>query len=251
MWHDLTHRIDADTPRLPFLDAPRITALDEPLLEASELTIATHAGTHVEAPRHRFPDGDGIDAYPPDRFLGGGVAWSPDAGARDPITADALAPVLDARSPGDALLVGTGWDTHAGTPRYEDHPYLTPAAAEQIADAGLSWVGFDTPTPENPAALADDPDPADPAAFPVHTALLGADVLVAENLRGVERVASPEGTSVDVAALPLPIADGDAAPARVAARRARGATEPDHEANRRATAERAVEHDSETGGRRG
>ena len=91
-WHDLTHRIDADTPRLPFLDAPRVTSLEEPLLAASELVVATHAGTHVEAPRHRFPDGAGIDAYPPSRFLGEAVAWSPDVGARDPVEATDLAP---------------------------------------------------------------------------------------------------------------------------------------------------------------
>jgi kynurenine formamidase len=218
VWHDLSHRIDADTPRLPFLDAPRVEPLSEPLLAASELTVATHAGTHVEAPRHRFPDGDGIDAYPPDRFLGEAVAWSPGVGAREGVTVDALSPVLDGLREGDALLVHTGWDEHAGTDRYEDHPYLTPDAATAVAEAGVSWVGFDTPTPENPATLADDPDPADPDAFPVHTALLGADVLVAENLRNVGRVASETGARADVTALPLSVADGDAAPARVAAR---------------------------------
>lgn len=217
-WHDLTHRIDADTPRLPFLDAPRVTSLEEPLLAASELTIATHAGTHVEAPRHRFPDGAGIDAYPPDRFLGEAVAWSPDAGARDPIEATDVERVLADLAPGEALLVHTGWDEHAGTDRYEDHPYLTPGAAEAVANAEASWIGLDTPTPEDPAALADEPDPADPEAFPVHTALLGADVLVAENLTNVGSVAAGEGRRVDVAALPLPVGGGDAAPARVAAR---------------------------------
>lgn len=221
-WHDLTHRIDADTPRLPFLDAPRVSPLEEPLLAASELTLATHAGTHVEAPRHRFPDGAGIDAYPPGRFLGTGVAWSPAAGAREPVERAALAPVVDRLDAGEALLIHTGWDAHAGTDRYEDHPYLTPAAAELVAAAGLSWVGLDAPTPEDPASLAADPDPADPGAFPVHTALLGEDVLVAENLRGVGGLASEAGSRVDVAALPLPVGGGDAAPARVAARPADG-----------------------------
>jgi kynurenine formamidase len=223
-WHDLTHRIDTDTPRLPFLDAPRITALEEPLLAASELTVATHAGTHVEAPRHRFPDGAGIDSYPPGRFLGEGVAWSSDAGERGPIGATDLAPVLADLGTGDALLVHTGWDEFAGTDRYEDHPYLTLGASEAIADAGLSWIGLDTPTPENLAALGEDPDPADPEAFPVHTALLSADVLVAENLTNVGAVATSEGARVDVAALPLPVGGGDAAPARIAAR-TRGVSE--------------------------
>ncbi|MFB6168349.1 MAG: cyclase family protein [Haloferacaceae archaeon] len=221
-WHDLTHRIDADTPRLPFLDEPRVASLEDPLLAASELTIATHAGTHVEAPRHRFSDGAGIDAYPPGRFLCEAVAWSPGAGARAPIEAADLEDVLASLAPGDALLVHTGWDDHAGTDRYEDHPYLTPGAAEAVANADASWVGLDTPTPENPAALADEPDPADPEAFPVHTALLGADVLVAENLTNVGSVATSDGARVDAAALPLPIGDGDAAPARVAAREIEG-----------------------------
>ncbi len=223
-WHDLTHRIDADTPRLPFLDAPGIASLEEPLLAASKLTIATHAGTHVEAPRHRFPDGAGIDSYPPGRFLGEAVALSPDAGARDPIETGDLESVLGSLAPGDALLVHTGWDDHAGTDRYEDHPYLTPEAARAVANAEASWVGLDTPTPEDPAALADEPDPEDPEAFPVHTALLGADVLIAENLTNLGRVATAEGRRVDAAALPLPVGDGDAAPARVAAR-AKGASE--------------------------
>ena len=217
-WHDLTHRIDADTPRLPFLDAPRVASLEEPLLAASELVIATHAGTHVEAPRHRFPDGAGIDIYPPDRFLGKAIAWSPAVGARDPIEATELEAVLADLAPGDALLVHTGWDEHVGSGRYEDHPYLTPGAAEAVADAEVSWLGLDAPTPENPAALADDPDPGNPEAFPVHTALLGADVLIAENLTNVGRVATDTGARVDVAALPLPVGAGDAAPARVAAR---------------------------------
>jgi kynurenine formamidase len=223
-WHDLTHRIDADTPRHPFLDEPRVTSLEEPLLAASELTIATHAGTHVEAPRHRFPDGAGIDAYPPGRFLGEAVAWSPDAGAREPIEATDLEDVLDTLAPGEALLVHTGWDEFAGTDRYEDHPYLTPGAAEAVANAKASWIGLDTPTPENPTSLAEEPDPDDPEAFPVHTALLGADVLVAENLTNVGAVETSEGARVDVAALPLPIGGGDAAPARIAAR-TRGVSE--------------------------
>ena len=135
-----------------------------------------------------------------------------------PRRGDRPRPLLADLAPGDALLVDTGWDEHAGTDRYEDHPYLTPGAAEAVANAKVSWVGLDAPTPENPAALAEGPDPDDPEAFPVHTALLGADVLVAENLTNVGRVATSEGARVDAAALPLPIGGGDAAPARVAAR---------------------------------
>jgi phosphoribosylaminoimidazole-succinocarboxamide synthase len=44
------------------------------------------------------------------------------------------------------------------------------------------------------------------------------EMAVAENLTNVGRVATAEGRRVDAAALPLPIGEGDAAPARIAAR---------------------------------
>jgi hypothetical protein len=81
LWSGTTsHPIDEDLVRLDFLPASRTEPIDEALLTATELTTATHAGTHVEAPRHRFPDGDGIGALPPHRFLGEGLVWEPGVG---------------------------------------------------------------------------------------------------------------------------------------------------------------------------
>lgn len=211
-WHDLTHPIDEDLVRLDFLPAPRTEPIDEALLAATELTMATHAGTHVEAPRHRFPDGDGIDAFPPDRFLGEGLVWEPGVGAEEPIAHGAVATLDDRLEPGDALLVRTGWAEFAGTDRYTKHPYLTADAAAWLVDAGVGWVGFDSPTPEKPADLQ---DPDDGFEYPVHTELLGNDVLIAENLTGLGPLA---GERVEVAASPLPVVGCDAAPARIAAR---------------------------------
>lgn len=209
-WHDLSHLIDGDVVRLPFLPAPRFEPVEEALLAATELTMATHVGTHIEAPRHRFPDGKGIDAYPPGRFVGEGVVWAPDVGAREAVSRDVVAGVADRLGPGDALVVHTGWAAHAGTDRYEDHPYLAPGAAEALADLDLSWVGLDAPTPEAPDDVATgDTD------FPVHTALLGNDVLVAENLTNTGDLV---GRRVEVVATPLTLADRDASPVRVAAR---------------------------------
>lgn len=209
-WHDLSHRIDEDVVRLPFLPAPRFAPVDEALLAATELTMATHAGTHIEAPRHRFEDGKGIDAYPPGRFVGEGVVWAPAVGAREPVTRDQARAVADRLRPGDALVVHTGWDAHAGTDRYEDHPYLSPGAADLLADRDLSWVGLDAPTPEAPGDLG-----SDGMEYPVHTALLGGDVLVAENLTNAGGLA---GERVEVVATPLALADCDASPVRIAAR---------------------------------
>lgn len=209
-WHDLSHRIDDDVVRLPFLPAPRFAPIDEALLAATELTMATHAGTHIEAPRHRFPDGKGIDAYPLDRFVGEGVVWAPEVGAREPVTREQVEVIAERLAPGDALLVHTGWAAHAGTDRYEDHPYLTGDAAEALAECEPSWIGFDTPTPESPDDVA-----TGETDYPVHTALLGDDVLIAENLANTGGLADER---IEVVAAPLALADCDASPVRVAAR---------------------------------
>lgn len=62
-WVELSHPIDADTVRMPFLPRPETRKIPDAALRATEVTLATH----VDAPRHRFPDGKGINEYPPDR----------------------------------------------------------------------------------------------------------------------------------------------------------------------------------------
>jgi kynurenine formamidase len=78
---------------------------------------------------------------------------------------------LDAR--GKAVLVHTGWDRHWRTPAYyENHPFLTEAAAQLLAARGAVLVGIDSHNIDDTRA----------PRRPVHTALLGAGVLVCEHL---------------------------------------------------------------------
>jgi len=110
----------------------------------------------------------------------------------------------------DLLVVQTGWDTHWASDRYFDHPYLTAAAAEWIADRGCH-LGID--------ALNVDPTPTDnarddePSDYPVHHALFGADRLLLENLRGLDRLPP----RFELHAYPLSVHEGDAAPTRAVA----------------------------------
>src|SRR3712207_8075355 len=46
---------------------------------------------------------------------------------------------------GSAVLVHTGWDRHWRTDAYfEDHPFLTEAAARLLAERGAALVGIDS-----------------------------------------------------------------------------------------------------------
>jgi kynurenine formamidase len=78
---------------------------------------------------------------------------------------------------GKAVLVRTGWSRHWRTDAYfQNHPYLTRAAAERLVEAGAALVGIDS--------LNID-DTAD-GARPAHTALLGKGIPIAEHLTNLE-----------------------------------------------------------------
>ena len=80
---------------------------------------------------------------------------------------------------GKAVLVHTGWDVHWRTDRYfEGHPFLTADAAEYLADSGAALVGIDSL----------NIDDTDDGHRPVHTMLLGADIPIAEHLRGLDQL---------------------------------------------------------------
>lgn len=209
-WIDLSHGIDEGTVGLPFLPKPVVEPEPEPTMRATRLTMATHVGTHVEAPYHLFDDGRTIDEYEAGTWIGRGVVCEVAAGRLDAITRADLAHVADAVEPRDAVLFRTGWDERAGEEAYYEPPYLDEAVAEWLVDRGVAWVGVDSPSPEMPAPLrGEDFD------FPVHRTLFENDVAIAENVTNLGPLADEV---IDVVALPLSITGREAAPARIVAR---------------------------------
>jgi kynurenine formamidase len=102
--------------------------------------------------------------------------------------------------PGDIVLLWTGFSDDLSPAYYERVPDITPAAAALLACSGASIIGID--------AGSIDAEP-----FPVHKQVLGAGILLAENLIGLAQLAGREFT---VTALPLRLGV-DGAPARVVA----------------------------------
>lgn len=171
----------------------------------TELTLGSHAGTHVDAPSHTEAEGATLGDYPVSAFVRDAVVVDcTDLGAREPIPA-ARVPETDA----DCVLFRTGWDRHWGSERYRDHPYVSVEAAERCVESGYA-VGIDSFSPDpTPPAEGDGDAPADRNAFAAHHALLGAGLLVFENLTTLHAV--PE--RFELRALPLSL-DGDGAPVR-------------------------------------
>lgn len=171
------------------------------------MTMSLHTGTHIDAPSHFIADGASIDEIPIDRFRRPGVRidLTAIAGEGAPITLEQLrtAGFDPARAAESILMLATGWSdrTWRSERLYADNPFLATDAAEAIAACGPSALGLDF--------AVDDRRP-----WPNHTILLGADVLLIENLMGLPRLPAD---GFEVTALPLRLVGENGGPTRVVA----------------------------------
>lgn len=208
--HDLSHRLETGVqtyPGDPSVAVEPHTVYEDDGHRVSALELGTHSGTHVDAPSHTEADGKTLGEFPLETFrFDAHVVDLRELGPRAAVGVDPLPEPTD----GDDLLVlHTGRDDDWGTAAYLDHPYLTEAAAEWCVDHGYH-VATDAlnvdPTPSPNAR------PGEPAGFPAHHVLLGADRLILENLTGLDAVPA----RFELHAYPLAI-DRDGAPVRAVA----------------------------------
>lgn len=167
----------------------------------SRITVGTHTGTHIDAPKHFLPEAEGIDSLPPEVLIGPCMVLDVRAAAaRGDIGPEHLAPALEARATRVLLRTGT-LERQMVQGFSREFPALTAEGARALVAGGVRLVGIDAMSVEVYHA---------PGA-PTHHALLEARVVIIENLL-LKDVA--EGT-YDLVALPLRIAGADGAPARV------------------------------------
>jgi kynurenine formamidase len=116
-----------------------------------------------------------------------------------------LEPHLEALRAADFLLLRSGWDARWGAPDYfSGFPHLAVEAARLAVSCGLKGVGVD----------AISIDAHDSTAFEVHHVLLGAGVVVLENLARLDQLPATGATLV---AAPLKFRGSDGAPIRALA----------------------------------
>jgi arylformamidase len=166
----------------------------------SHLSMSSHAGTHVDAPAHFLPGALTVDRLPLKVLIG--PAWLADIRGETAISAAAL---QEAGIPPDTerLLVRTHHSQGTVKPSHFDVDFVgfKVDGAGWLLAHGVKLVGIDTPSIE----------PYISPGEPVHRALLAAEVIVIE---GLALTGVPAG-ACQIMCLPLPVADGDGAPARV------------------------------------
>jgi arylformamidase len=165
----------------------------------SLLTLGSHTGTHVDAPKHMSDAGLGVDSLPLDAMIGPAIVI--DVG--DDVRAIGAAQ-LEARvgSHTRVLLRSRNSARFAANGSFEeDFTYLAPDGAEFLVAHGVALVGVDALSVEQYHA----------GHHRSHDTLLQAGVAIIEGL-ALEHVAPGE---YQLVCLPLRIRGCDGAPARV------------------------------------
>ncbi|MFN7917631.1 MAG: cyclase family protein [Vicinamibacterales bacterium] len=168
----------------------------------STLHMSAHAGTHVDAPRHFFDDGAGVEALPLEMLCG--RTRVVELTTRRGVTAEDLSEFdlsEDLR-----LLLKTTNSRLWGSPEFHtDFVGVTEGGARFLVDRGVKVLGVDYLSVE----------PYKTPGAPAHHVLLGSGTIVIEglNLRDVEP------GMYEMFCLPLAVVGADGAPARVVLRR--------------------------------
>ena len=146
---DLTHTITPEMPMYPGSAAPSIKptgSLTRDGFLETQLTIASHTGTHMDAPSHMLPRGSTLEVLPASQFCGRAVVLDvSDLPPRSVITADYLREQNGTIRSADFVLFYTGWERKWGTGAYYDDDFPVPdqEAAKYLVSCGLKGVGTD------------------------------------------------------------------------------------------------------------
>jgi len=181
----------------------------------TDLAMAIHTATHIDAPYHFVVDGTTMDMIQLDQLIGKGVLFRVEAvaRARHRLTVAELQGSLKrkgAKLPGKIAVIATGWSNRAFSdePRYfRDSPSLSPDSARWLADAGVKAVVLDCATD------AAEPVPVAEQTCPVHRTFLSRSIPIVENC--IDLVKIPDGHPFTLYAIPLKIQGESGAPARV------------------------------------
>ena len=179
---DLSHTIEAGMVTYKGLPAPimcdylsreesRAHYPDGTEFAIQRIEMVGNTGTYLDSPFHRYADGTDLAGLQLEQ-----LAYL-DALVVRPALTDGIAidaeQVAELDVAGKAVLLHTGWDRHWRTDAYfENHPFLTEAAARLLADRGVALVGIDSHNIDDTRGRA----------RPAHTILLGGNIPICEHM---------------------------------------------------------------------
>ncbi len=140
------------------------------------LTLASHTGSHVDAPLHKLANKPSLDDIPLESWVGPAhIADLRGIAPNAPITAALLQSKLPANLVDKIILLATGWgDKRAKTDEWlHDSPPLSPDGAQYLVDQKIRGVGIDH------YSIGGSRDPINSQT---HTILLSKNIWIVEEL---------------------------------------------------------------------
>ena len=173
---------------------------------ARTLHLYSHAGTHMDAQTH-FAAGPGtIDVTPLERCMGAAWVVNLDGIAdKTAITVEHLGDIAQKFTPGDSLLIRTGWSQHVENPQHyrDNFPRISEELACWCVEHQVNVLGVEPPS------VADVNNMEELTL--VHQILLGANISIVEGLTNLSAITQEK---VFFVAAPLRIEGGDGCPCR-------------------------------------
>ncbi|MDG1805836.1 cyclase family protein [Flavicella sp.] len=202
---DLTRKISNGDPGVQIESAKTIR---KDGWNATTLNLYSHSGTHMDAPMHFAVNDKTIDQIPVDRFISN--AWLIDLSgiqAGGLINIEDLGDALGLIMAGDSLLFRTGWSFKFGTKAYRDElPRISKELAVWCGAKGINLIGVEPPSVADVNAIDEVTE--------IHEILMKNDIIIVEGLINLDKIINNQVTLI---AMPLKVANGDGAPARVIA----------------------------------
>lgn len=171
----------------------------------SRLITSTHQGTHMDAAKHFFNDGETIDAISLERCVVRAVRVDlTHKKPGDAVTPADLAEAEPFIDKGCAVLLHTGWDKKfPDASFFSGFPYVSKELADWFIQKQAGLVGMDLPTPNGVDWKY------------VHIRMLGKGIIIVEGLTNLERL--PTNTPFTFFSLPLKLQGRDGSPVRAIA----------------------------------
>jgi len=143
--------------------------------QIGKIEMVTNTGTYIDCPFHRFENGKDLSEVELEAFanLDGVTIYAPHTLEID------ISYFKNTEIRNKAVLIRTDWSEHWNTDQYfENHPFLTLEAAEYLRDCGVKLVGIDSHNIDDTRGNS----------RPVHTTLLGSEILIVEHLCNLDKL---------------------------------------------------------------
>ncbi len=205
---DLTHVVKPGMTVFPGTEAPVFevgSSIDKDGFEEKKITMFSHTGTHMDAPAHIIAGARRLDEFPIGKFSGQACVVDVDSNDAVKIDVEVLKSRGEAILESDFVILRSGWSQLWDSDEYfRNFPVLSPEAAQWLVEANIKGVGLDM-------ISVDECDSTD---FAVHNILLGADLVIIENLTNLELL--PDSV-FSFYCFPLRIDQADGSPVRAVA----------------------------------